>query len=80
MKTHNANWSYVYDENKRLLDKYFNLKGYQGRCHVRLCKMPTGHMKLQLSGNNVGFHSIDVTAEQLNSIAVDFPFIETYEQ
>ena len=42
--------------------------------------MPTGHMKLQLSGNNVGFHSIDVTAEQLKSIAVDFPFIETYEQ
>lgn len=80
MKTHNVNWSYLYDNKKCLLDKYFNLRSYEGRCHIRLCKMPSGHMKLQLCGDIIGFHSIDITDEQIKSIKVDFPFIETYEQ
>lgn len=69
-------WSYVYDENKNLLSKYFNLKSFNGRCFIRLCTMSKGDIAFQLSSNEIGFHSVLVNTKTVNDIQTDFPFVE----
>lgn len=74
-----SGWNIVYPDKRERISKYFDVKLY-GVVFLRLYAVKGDKFpcRLQLSGDNIGFHSRSITADELSEVLIDFPFIDTY--
>lgn len=81
--TNNSAWTLLYPDKVSRVRKYFNID-VKGSIFIRIYEVDSAmrfYQRLQISGNDIGFHSIQITSDMMeDEIYKDFPFIKKYQK
>ena len=81
--TNNSAWTLLYPDKVLKIKKYFNID-VKGSVFIRIYEVDSAmrfYQRLQISGNDIGFHSIQITSDMMeDEIYKDFPFIKKYQK